>query len=182
MHPRPVKCTSVLSVSAELGWTFCEPGEFRCNDGVCIPGTLACDGYPNCMYNEDESGCELTLKLKSDKPKLGQEFEIKCEAKGGAELHRNIQWFLHRWNGTKSELLNIENHFPPGGNSPSQPFVIVSWSKHRTYFSDLIIRRVTLELLGFYYCRTARVRSSRYMLKLDKGVTYTSFILIHKFI
>lgn len=35
----------------------CEPGEFACFDGDCLPGFYECDGQHDCTGDEDEARC-----------------------------------------------------------------------------------------------------------------------------
>jgi len=35
----------------------CRSGEFRCQDGRCIPEDLKCDGRQDCRGGEDEQNC-----------------------------------------------------------------------------------------------------------------------------
>jgi len=42
----------------------CNVEDFRCSDGMCIPGEEKCDGTPDCNDNSDEIGCAKTGKLK----------------------------------------------------------------------------------------------------------------------
>ena len=38
--------------------TTCESnGRFFCNDGLCIPWSLKCDGEHDCKEGEDEGNC-----------------------------------------------------------------------------------------------------------------------------
>ncbi|XP_064597472.1 deleted in malignant brain tumors 1 protein-like [Liolophura sinensis] len=37
--------------------TVCEPTQFRCDDGRCLPITFRCDGTITCRGGEDERGC-----------------------------------------------------------------------------------------------------------------------------
>ncbi|XP_072023418.1 CUB and sushi domain-containing protein 1-like isoform X2 [Amphiura filiformis] len=36
----------------------CDPGEFQCLEGSCIPGNPECDFIRNCRYGEDEINCD----------------------------------------------------------------------------------------------------------------------------
>lgn len=36
----------------------CLDGQFACNSGKCIEGSLVCDGSAHCAQNEDEENCE----------------------------------------------------------------------------------------------------------------------------
>lgn len=46
-----------LTYSVERGNT-CEDNEFRCGDGLCLPGSMRCDRVAQCRDLSDEKGCQ----------------------------------------------------------------------------------------------------------------------------
>ena len=37
----------------------CQAGQFRCDNGLCIPRRWQCDGYADCADSSDERNCTL---------------------------------------------------------------------------------------------------------------------------
>ena len=35
----------------------CEPFEFQCSSLFCVPGSRRCDGFGDCLNDQDEIGC-----------------------------------------------------------------------------------------------------------------------------
>lgn len=35
----------------------CKPGDFQCNNSVCIKGEFRCDGFFHCNDRSDEANC-----------------------------------------------------------------------------------------------------------------------------
>ena len=53
------------SHTATLALTACTEEEFTCNDGLCLPLDLRCNGKPECKDNSDELECTIVIKDES---------------------------------------------------------------------------------------------------------------------
>ena len=53
------------SHTATLALTACTDEEFTCNDGLCLPLDLRCNGKPECKDNSDELECTIVIKDES---------------------------------------------------------------------------------------------------------------------
>lgn len=55
LWPLPVSKSKIKCMS---GWRACSRGEFRCENGPCIPEYLRCNGRNDCPYDiSDELDC-----------------------------------------------------------------------------------------------------------------------------
>ena len=43
----------------------CNPGEFQCRDGTCLPGGRKCDGRMDCRDQSDEENCGKIFRITS---------------------------------------------------------------------------------------------------------------------
>ncbi|GFS15593.1 enteropeptidase [Elysia marginata] len=79
-------------------YSYCKLNEFRCHDGKCLPGCLACDGRPHCFDSEDESGCSKFNMALSGTESATSRSQVQCAnhsaavmstaaAKRDSELH-----------------------------------------------------------------------------------------------
>ncbi|KAF6772522.1 hypothetical protein AHF37_08529, partial [Paragonimus kellicotti] len=83
----------------------CQPGQFRCRDGSCIPSQSACDGRNDCPDGSDESPSYCPLCDPVSKP---------CEAVNGrapTASHFQIHWLCDGENdcGNGFDELNCRN-------------------------------------------------------------------------
>ncbi|XP_047474636.1 subgroup A Rous sarcoma virus receptor pg950-like [Penaeus chinensis] len=60
----------VAAGSAKVGERGnCRSGYLQCKDNICIPKELFCDGFFDCGFGEDETGCSK-VKASHDAPVL----------------------------------------------------------------------------------------------------------------
>lgn len=65
------------------GFPLCNSGQFRCDNGLCIPTSFHCDGLNDCADMSDEKNC-TSISCPSDSflcPKGGLNGIGKCIAK-----------------------------------------------------------------------------------------------------
>ena len=48
--------------TAILSLTACKGDEYTCNDGLCLPLNLRCNGKPECKDSSDELGCSIVIQ------------------------------------------------------------------------------------------------------------------------
>ena len=53
------------SHTATLSLTACTDEQFTCNDGLCLPLDLRCNGKPECKDNSDELECTIVIRDES---------------------------------------------------------------------------------------------------------------------
>ncbi|GFS09928.1 low-density lipoprotein receptor-related protein [Elysia marginata] len=85
----------------------CPLDQFRCDNGECIPGMKACDYLEDCSDGSDEHQCRLEI-IEYPKQRGYRDHYLSCEARGGAEFHETIHWFLQR--PGQYHLVNITHH------------------------------------------------------------------------
>ena len=54
-----------LGGGATLAPPSCNPGEFQCRDGSCLPGGRKCDGRMDCRDQSDEENCGKIFRITS---------------------------------------------------------------------------------------------------------------------
>ncbi|GFR76953.1 soft fertilization envelope protein 9 [Elysia marginata] len=145
-------------------YSYCKLNEFRCHDGKCLPGRLACDGRPHCFDSEDESECKLELISNLTEPKWNENFFLECKASGGVELKETIQWyrkFLYKRDRVKLTIGSLKVLHSSRGVE------IRNSREYGEFTSQLWIRKLTPEFMGFYWCKALRLKTSSFELWLD---------------
>ena len=56
-----IKCQEGTFITT-LSLTACKDDEYTCNDGLCLPIDLRCNGKPECKDRSDELECTIIIE------------------------------------------------------------------------------------------------------------------------
>lgn len=57
---------NIILILCIFSCTECTQGDFKCDNGICIPGIWVCDGQDDCKDNSDERSCSASLTARQD--------------------------------------------------------------------------------------------------------------------